>query len=60
MGRWDMHGRNNVLECHAKACLVCEDYLAENLLDDLRLPQLTALTLTAEVREVPDIDQVFA
>jgi hypothetical protein len=55
-----MHGRNNVLECHAEPCLVCEDYLAENLLDDLRLPQLTALALTAEVCEVPDIDKVFA
>ena len=55
-----MHGRNNVLERHAKPCLVCEDYLAENLLDDLSLPQLTALALTAKVRESPDIDKVFA
>lgn len=54
-----MYGRNNVLKRHAKPGLVCEDYFAENLLDDLRLPQLTALALTAEVCKVPDIDEVF-
>ena len=55
-----MHERNHVFECHAQTCLVCEDDLVEYLLDDLGLPQLSALTFTTELREGPHFSQVLA
>jgi hypothetical protein len=55
-----MHERNNVFECHAKPCLVCKDDLAEYLLNDLGLPQLSTLAFTAELGEGPHITQVLA
>ena len=55
-----MHERDNVLERHAEPCFMCEDYLVEHLLDDLRLPQFPALTFTAELSKGPYVGEVLS
>lgn len=39
---------------------MCEDYLVEYLLDDLRLPQFPALAFTAELSKGPYIGEVLS